>query len=74
MRKIVDAILYAIKCGTSVLVVTHSMHMLNQLRDSVTRVHVVYGGTLLYSGLYDEVVPVVTKYGYGGASKVFSKR
>jgi len=71
VKKIVEAIHLSSKSGTSLIVVTHSMHMLDLLKEYVDRVHLIYGGTLLYSGLYDEVVPVVSKYGYGGAAKIF---
>ncbi len=74
VNNIVEALKIALSKGVSLLVVTHSVFMLELLRPLVSRAHVIYAGTLLYSGLYDEVVPLVSRYGFGGAAKTFLKQ
>ncbi|MEM2208184.1 MAG: ATP-binding cassette domain-containing protein [Sulfolobales archaeon] len=67
MEKMSRAIHVALNSGTSVVLVTHSLHMIKLLRDYIKLVHVLYGGTLILSGLYDEVVPLIEKHGFSGA-------
>lgn len=49
--------------GRSVLLVTHSGLMANKL-SRINRVHLLIDGTIAYSGLPDEVLPVISKFGY----------
>lgn len=67
INNIAEGIKLALSQGVSILLVTHSLFMLKLLKNQVNKVHMLYGGTLIYSGLYDEVVPLIEKYGYTGA-------
>lgn len=67
LSKIAEALKVALGRGTSLLLVTHSLHMLKLVREYVSTVHMIYGGTLIYSGLYDEVVPLIERHGFSGA-------
>lgn len=66
MEKISTAIKTALNTGTSILLVTHSLHMIKLLRDQISFIHLLYGGTLVRSGLYDEVVPLIERHGFSG--------
>lgn len=67
LNKMSEALKVVLNRGTSIILVTHSLHMLKLLREDITTVHVLYGGTIMYSGLYDEVIPYIEKYGFSGA-------
>ncbi len=67
LSKIAEALKAVLGRGTSLLLVTHSLHMLKLMREYVNGVHMIYGGTLIYSGLYEEVVPLIERYGFSGA-------
>ncbi|MEM0285227.1 MAG: ATP-binding cassette domain-containing protein [Sulfolobales archaeon] len=67
VEKMSNAIKVALNSGGSVVLVTHSLHMIKLLRDHIKFVHVLYGGTIIHSGLYDEVVPTIEKHGLSGA-------
>lgn len=71
LNKMSEALKVVLGRGTSIVLVTHSLHMLKLLREHITMVHMLYGGTVMYSGLYDEVVPYVEKYGFSGALTQF---
>ncbi|MCS7099251.1 MAG: ATP-binding cassette domain-containing protein [Sulfolobales archaeon] len=73
LNTISNALRAALNLGTSLLLVTHSLHMIKLLREYVNTIHVVYGGALLMSGLYDEVVPLVEKHGFSGLALRFSR-
>lgn len=68
-----EALKMVLTGGTSIVLVTHSLHMLKLLREHVTSVHVLYGGTIMYSGLYDEIIPYIEKHGFSGALIQFAK-
>jgi Fe-S cluster assembly ATP-binding protein len=67
LNRMSEALKVALSKGTSMVLVTHSLHMLRLLRDHITSVHVLYGRTVVHSGLYDEVVPSIERYGFSGA-------
>lgn len=71
LNRMSEALKVALGRGTSIVLVTHSLHMLKLLRERVTAVHVLYGGTIMYSGLYDEIIPYIEKYGFSGALTQF---
>lgn len=71
LNKMSEALKVVLNRGTSIVLVTHSPHMLKLLREHITVVHVLYGGTIMYSGLYDEVIPYIEKYGFSGALSQF---
>ncbi|MCX8185081.1 MAG: ATP-binding cassette domain-containing protein [Sulfolobales archaeon] len=73
LNTISSALKAVLDFGTSILLVTHSLHMIKLLRDYVNTIHIVYGGTLLMSGLYDEIVPLVEKHGFSGLALRFSR-
>ncbi len=71
--RILEAIKLALKHGVSVVLVTHSTHMLNLVRPLTNTVHLIFKGHLVFSGLYDEVVPLVIKRGFEGAAKALGR-
>ncbi|MGC8975742.1 MAG: ATP-binding cassette domain-containing protein [Thermoprotei archaeon] len=73
LNKMSEALKVVLGRGASIVLVTHSLHMLKLLREHITAVHMLYGGTVMYSGLYDEIVPYVEKYGFSGALNQFVK-
>lgn len=73
MEKICKVITTALNTGTSVILVTHSLHMIKLLREHAKLIHVLYGGTLMASGLYDEVVPLIERHGFSGAVSRLAK-
>ncbi|MEM3948952.1 MAG: hypothetical protein QXM76_05100, partial [Zestosphaera sp.] len=62
-----EALKIALNRGSSIILVTHSLHMLRLLREQISAVHMLYGGTMMYSGIYDEVVPLIERHGFSGA-------
>ncbi len=68
--RIYDALRLALREGVAVILVTHSTHMLNMVRPATTLVHLIYGGRLIYSGMHDEVVPLVLRKGFEEASRL----
>ncbi len=71
--RILEAMKLALKHGVSVVLVTHSTHMLNLVRPLTNTVHLIFRGRLVFSGLYDEVVPLVIKRGFEGAARVLGR-
>lgn len=49
--------------GTSVLLVTHSGSIAERL-SRIDKVHILMSGRIVYSGLPDEVLPIIMKLGY----------
>lgn len=66
INKIVDAISVLAERKTSILLVTHTGHILNKLIDKrdIDVVHLMMNGKIEFSGIPDEVIPLVFKYGY----------
>ncbi len=71
--RILEAVKLALKHGVSVVLVTHSTHMLNLVRPLTNTVHLIFRGRLVFSGLYDEVVPLVIKRGFEGAARALGR-
>ena len=75
----VDKIASAIKIlsdrGTSVLLVTHTGHILSKLSEKhrIDVVHLMVNGRIVFSGIADEVIAMVFKYGYRKAIEKLSK-
>ncbi len=69
--KIVSAIKMLSDKGASILLVTHTGHILSKLktRHRIDVVHLMVNGRIVYSGIPDEVIALVFKYGYNGAVK-----
>ncbi len=66
INRIVDAINVLVERKTSILLVTHTGHILNKLMDKrdIDVVHLMMNGKIEFSGIPDEVIPLVFKYGY----------
>jgi len=66
INRIVDAINVLVERKTSILLVTHTGYILEKLRNKrdIDVVHLMMNGKIMFSGLPDEVIPLVFKYGY----------
>ncbi len=66
INRIVGAIRMLVERKTSILLVTHTGHILDKLVDEggIDTVHLMMNGRIVFSGLPDEVIPLVFKYGY----------
>ncbi|MEM0347641.1 MAG: ATP-binding cassette domain-containing protein [Zestosphaera sp.] len=73
LNRMSEALKVSLSRGISIVLVTHSLHMLKLLQEHITAVHVLYGGTVMYSGLYDEIIPCIEKYGFSGALTQFAR-
>lgn len=62
-----EALKIALSRGSSIVLVTHSLHMLKLLSSQINAVHMLYGGTVMYSGMYDEIIPLIERHGFSGA-------
>lgn len=75
----VDKIASAIKIlsdrGASALLVTHTGHILSKLSEKhrIDVVHLMVNGRIVFSGIADEVMAMVFKYGYRKAIEKLSK-
>ncbi len=69
LSSIAEAIAELVRLGSSVLLVTHTGYILERLSKlcDVDYAHVMVRGRIVYSGLADEVVPLIMKHGYSGA-------
>ncbi len=72
LNLIADAINLLIKRGSSVVLVTHSGSILSKLRR-VDRTHIMLDGRIAYSGLVDEVLPLISKYGFRKSAEILGK-
>ncbi|MEM2347554.1 MAG: ATP-binding cassette domain-containing protein [Sulfolobales archaeon] len=72
LNLIAEAINLLVRRGSSVVLVTHSGSILSKLYR-VNRVHLMLGGTIVYSGLADEVIPLVFKHGFKKAAEILGK-
>ncbi len=70
--RILDAVKLALDNGISILLVTHSTHMLKLVKPITNTVHMIFKGRIAFSGLHDEVVPLVLRRGFEGAAEVLS--
>lgn len=61
-----------IKRGSSAVLVTHSGNILSKL-SRIDRVHLMIDGNIIFSGLADEVVPLVFKYGFKKTAEALGK-
>ncbi len=66
INKIADVISILAENKTSILLVTHTGHILSRLVDkgSIDVVHLMMNGKIVFSGIPDEIIPLVFKYGY----------
>ena len=66
INRIVDAINILVERRTSILLVTHTGHILSKLMEKrdIDTVHLMMEGRIQFSGIPDEVIPLVFKYGY----------
>jgi len=69
---IANAINSLVKRGSSIILVTHSGSILSKL-ERVDRVHLMFDGSIVYSGITNEIVPLVFKYGFRGAVERIKK-
>jgi len=61
---IANAIEYLIrKKNSSIILVTHSGAILEKL-SRISKTHVMINGEIVYSGYPDEIIPIVSKFGY----------
>ncbi len=67
LNKIADVIKIALKMKIIVILVTHSLHMLKILESHINSVHIIYGGTIMCSGTYSDIIPLIEKYGFSQA-------
>jgi len=69
LSSIAEAIAELVRSGSSVLLVTHTGYVLEKLSKlcGIDYAHVMVRGRIVYSGLADEVVPLIMKHGYSGA-------
>ncbi|MEM4519434.1 MAG: ATP-binding cassette domain-containing protein [Sulfolobales archaeon] len=72
LNLIADMINLLIKRGSSIILVTHSGNILSKL-NRIDRVHLMMGGRIMYSGLTDEVIPLVFKYGFRKTAEMLGR-
>jgi len=69
---IANAINSLVRRGSSIILVTHSGSILSKL-ERVDRVHLMFDGSIVYSGIADEIIPLVFKYGFRGVVEKIKK-
>ncbi len=72
LNLIADAINLLIKRGSSAVLVTHSGNILSRL-NRIDRVHLMLKGSIVYSGLADEVIPLIFKHGFRKTAEMLGK-